>query len=63
MPELIAGTIAAAAGPGWRGDVLDIGCGTGLCGPLLRPIAVSLCGVDLSAGMIEKARPEASMIA
>jgi predicted TPR repeat methyltransferase len=37
-------------------DVLDAGCGTGLCGPLLRSTARTLVGVDLSAGMIEKAR-------
>ncbi len=36
--------------------VLDAGCGTGLCGPLLRPYARRLVGVDLSAGMLEKAR-------
>jgi predicted TPR repeat methyltransferase len=37
-------------------DVLDLGCGTGLCGPLLRPMARSLAGVDLSAAMLEKAK-------
>ena len=37
-------------------DVLDAGCGTGLCGPLLRPYARRLAGVDLSGGMLEKAR-------
>jgi predicted TPR repeat methyltransferase len=37
-------------------DVLDAGCGTGLCAPLLRPRARTLVGVDLSGGMIEKAR-------
>jgi predicted TPR repeat methyltransferase len=36
--------------------VLDAGCGTGLCGPLLRPLARWLVGVDLSAGMLEHAR-------
>ncbi len=37
-------------------DVLDLGCGTGLCGPLLRPLARTLCGVDLSPRMLDKAR-------
>jgi predicted TPR repeat methyltransferase len=37
-------------------DVLDAGCGTGLCGPLIRPHARRLYGVDLSSGMLEKAR-------
>ena len=37
-------------------EVLDAGCGTGLCGPLLKPFAGRLTGVDLSGGMLEKAR-------
>jgi predicted TPR repeat methyltransferase len=37
-------------------DILDIGCGTGLVGALVRPLARTLDGVDLSAGMLEKAR-------
>src|SRR5699024_10679782 len=37
-------------------DMLDAGCGTGLCAPLLRAHASHLVGVDLSSGMIEKAR-------
>ena len=37
-------------------DVLDAGCGTGLCGPLIAPYARRLVGVDLSERMIEQAR-------
>ena len=37
-------------------DVLDLGCGTGLCGPLLKPFARTLVGVDLSKKMLDKAR-------
>jgi predicted TPR repeat methyltransferase len=37
-------------------DVLDAGCGTGLCGPLLAPYARRLTGVDLSARMLERAK-------
>ncbi|CAB3751126.1 tetratricopeptide repeat protein [Paraburkholderia humisilvae] len=37
-------------------DVLDAGCGTGLCGPLLRARSRTLVGVDLSEGMLERAR-------
>ena len=37
-------------------SALDLGCGTGLCGPLVRPMAARLTGIDLSARMIEKAR-------
>ncbi len=37
-------------------DILDAGCGTGLCGPKLRPFARELIGVDLSSKMLGKAR-------
>jgi predicted TPR repeat methyltransferase len=37
-------------------DILDAGCGTGLCGPLLRAWAKRLVGVDLSGGMLDRAR-------
>jgi len=36
-------------------EVLDAGCGTGLCGAFLRPYARRLTGVDLSSKMLEKA--------
>jgi predicted TPR repeat methyltransferase len=36
--------------------ILDAGCGTGLCGVLLRPFSKQLTGVDLSPGMLQKAR-------
>lgn len=34
---------------------LDLGCGTGLCGPLVKAFADRVDGVDLSSGMIAKA--------
>jgi predicted TPR repeat methyltransferase len=37
-------------------QVWDLGCGTGLCGSLIRPRAGHLTGVDLSAAMIAKSR-------
>jgi len=37
------------------GDVLDLGCGTGLAGAAFRPFAGRLIGVDLSAAMIARA--------
>ncbi len=40
---------------GGPGRVLDLGCGTGLCGPLLKPHASRLVGVDLSKPMLELA--------
>jgi predicted TPR repeat methyltransferase len=36
-------------------DIVDLGCGTGLCGPLLAPLAKSMTGVDLSPKMLEAA--------
>jgi predicted TPR repeat methyltransferase len=36
--------------------VWDLGCGTGLCGHLVRPLAEQLIGVDLSSAMLDKAR-------
>ena len=48
------------AGPGpHRWKIVDLGCGTGLCGPLFRPLAAELLGVDLSPRMLEKARARA----
>jgi predicted TPR repeat methyltransferase len=53
-PELIAEAVAALAPPPLA--IADLGCGTGLCGGLLRPLASQLDGVDLSAKMLEQAR-------
>lgn len=36
--------------------VLDIGCGTGLCGIVFRDLARELIGIDLSPKMLEKAK-------
>lgn len=33
-------------------NIIDLGCGTGLCGPALRPFASQLVGVDVSPKMI-----------
>lgn len=38
------------------GGVLDLGCGTGLCGLRLHPRASRLIGVDLSAVMVSQAQ-------
>ena len=37
-------------------DILDAGCGTGLCGALVTSYAGRLIGVDLSAGMLAQAQ-------
>lgn len=57
-PQLIAQALPALIGePGRALAVLDAGCGTGLCGPLLAPYAKHLHGVDLSARMLARAEP------
>jgi predicted TPR repeat methyltransferase len=42
-------------GVGTQIDVLDAGCGTGLCGPEIRQSCRTLVGVDLAEEMIRKA--------
>lgn len=56
-PQVLADALGNGL-PGATGalDILDAGCGTGLCAPLLRPYAKQLVGVDLSSGMVDKAR-------
>jgi len=54
-PELLRAAVSRAT-PRTDLAVIDLGCGTGLCGALLRPVASTLVGVDLSPRMIEKAR-------
>jgi predicted TPR repeat methyltransferase len=54
-PELLVALLRAGR-DGQAESALDLGCGTGLCGPLLRPLARRLAGVDLSEKMLDKAR-------
>ncbi len=37
-------------------QVLDAGCGTGLCGDILKPYAKNLQGADISVPMLERAK-------
>ena len=56
-PALVAGMLADADVEASKSlDVLDAGCGTGLCGPLLAPYARRLVGVDLSERMLAQAQ-------
>jgi predicted TPR repeat methyltransferase len=55
VPGKLVSAVRAAAEAGRLYDAVDAGCGTGLCGPLLRPLARQLTGVDLSPRMIEQA--------
>lgn len=55
-PALVAAALAQTGTPAKHQlDVLDAGCGTGWCGPLLAPYARQLKGVDLSSGMLAHA--------
>jgi predicted TPR repeat methyltransferase len=51
-PRLVAAVLESDAAPAGTLDVLDAGCGTGLCGPLIRQHARRLVGVDLSSKML-----------
>lgn len=56
-PGLVAAMLKqSGVEPLQRLDVLDAGCGTGLCGPLVAPYARRLVGVDLSEGMLVQAK-------
>jgi predicted TPR repeat methyltransferase len=54
--QVVAALQACYPVPAAALDVVDAGCGTGLCGPLVASWAKSLCGVDLSAGMLAQAK-------
>jgi len=51
--QLIAGLVDSADGR--YANTLDLGCGTGLCGPLVRPMTDRLTGVDLAPAMLLRA--------
>ncbi len=56
-PQLLADAMQRQYGEARKEfAVMDAGCGTGLCGPLVARYAASLTGVDLSARMLEKAK-------
>jgi predicted TPR repeat methyltransferase len=56
-PRLVAAMLEDAVGEAAKNlDMLDAGCGTGLCGTLITGFARTLTGVDLSAGMLAQAR-------
>jgi predicted TPR repeat methyltransferase len=56
-PQLVTGLLESLLpAPARQFDILDLGCGTGLCGPLVREWARELSGCDLSAGMLAQAQ-------
>jgi len=56
-PQLVADALRALwPAPARQFDIADLGCGTGLVGPLLRDRARTLAGCDLSVGMLRQAK-------
>jgi len=56
-PDLVTQALhTATGGPRAALQIIDAGCGTGLCGPLIKPWAARLAGCDLSVGMLRRAR-------
>ena len=53
-PATLAAQIAALGSRRFA-STLDLGCGTGLLGPLLRPLSDRLAGIDLSPAMLAQA--------
>ncbi|MBA4109032.1 MAG: hypothetical protein C0487_05520 [Leptothrix sp. (in: Bacteria)] len=57
-PQHVGDVVKRLGGtPAKQWQVLDAGCGTGLCGPLIAPYAQRLVGIDLSGQMLAKAQP------
>jgi predicted TPR repeat methyltransferase len=57
VPGLLRNAVGRCISPNSpAGRVLDLGCGTGLCGVYFRDLAIELIGVDLSPKMAEKAK-------
>lgn len=54
-PQLVLDEAAKCFEPKRAMAVLDAGCGTGLCGPMLAPFARKLVGIDLSSAMVDLA--------
>jgi predicted TPR repeat methyltransferase len=56
-PEMLTELVARSVDlPGEDADILDAGCGTGLCGPHLQKLSSSIVGVDLSNNMLHRAQ-------
>jgi predicted TPR repeat methyltransferase len=56
IPELFTQAITKIAVPNKSLAILDLGCGTGLCGLAFKGYASTLVGVDLSEKMLEIAK-------
>jgi predicted TPR repeat methyltransferase len=56
VPQALGTLLAERLPQGGGLDVLDLGCGTGLSGAVLRGVARQLTGIDLSPHMLVRAR-------
>ncbi len=54
-PEPLVALVAQEVAAGPTSDILDAGCGTGLAGVFLKPLARTLTGCDLSRRMLQRA--------
>ncbi len=52
VPQKLHDAFQATVPNATPGKVLDLGCGTGLCGPIFKHYASHLAGVDLSPNML-----------
>lgn len=52
VPELLQKALSGFLSKSQTLDILDLGCGTGLCGKPFKPYANSFAGVDLSPKML-----------
>ena len=56
VPQLIGEKVLSSLSPASsQHDILDLGCGTGLCAEFIKPVCRALIGVDLSAKMLAQA--------
>lgn len=54
-PEVLAALLVEAGAAPQAAELLDLGCGTGLSGLALKPLARRITGIDLSPRMLERA--------
>lgn len=56
IPQIFYEAATKQLNPHAKLDILDLGCGTGLCGTVFKPLTKTLIGVDLSPKMLEVAK-------
>jgi len=56
VPDHLFDLVRRARGAAPAPEIVDIGCGTGLCGSVFRPMAARLVGIDLVEEMLVEAR-------